>query len=74
MTVGLIELEANKHSQHEPQAEANNFYHGFLNNKANAEIYWTFNISVCDYLRIFPGPREPATQKKFSDGDKNSWI
>ena len=44
LPVGLMKLEANKRSQHEPH-EANKFYSGFSPNEANGEIYWTFNIS-----------------------------
>ena len=45
VTVGLIKLEANKQSQHDPH-EANNFYCVFSPNKANGGIYWTFSIIV----------------------------
>ena len=48
-TIGLINLEASKRSQHDPH-ETNNFYGGFLPNEANGEIYLTFNISVLTLL------------------------
>ena len=47
LTVGLIKLEANMQSQHDPH-EANNFYCVFSPNEANAGICWTCSISVMD--------------------------
>ena len=44
LTVGLIKLEANKHSQHDHH-EATNFDCELSPNRANRKIYWTLNIS-----------------------------
>ena len=47
LTDGLFKWKANKQSQRDHH-EANNFYCVFSPNKANGEIYWTFDISEID--------------------------
>ena len=55
LTVGLIKLEANKRSQHDPH-EANNFYCGFSPNEANTLVEktgqkWAVRRAVFDPQR-----------------------